>query len=732
MNDAVGPRPEHVQAIAAELSIPPARVAAVARLLDEGGTVPFIARYRKEATGSLDEVAVAAVRDRLEELAALDKRREAILASLAERDLLTDALRRELEAATDKARLEDIYLPHRPKRRTRGAMALERGLALLADALMAQRGIDPVAEARKFVTPPDLVHDAAPEKLVPDVVAALAGARDIIAERVSENPKARQAMRALFAKRGRFGSRGVKGKEEAGATYRDWFDWDEPLSAVPSHRALAMFRGEREGMLKLSLRPPEDEALGLMRRSLLRGAHPDVRPDAREVGAALDDCYKRLLGPSIENEVRAEVKARADGEAIRVFAANLRELLLAAPLGQKRVLALDPGYRTGAKLAVLDAQGALKEHTTIFVVGSKKQQDEAGATLRTLCARYEIEAVAVGNGTAGRETEAFVRGLGLGMPVALVNESGASIYSASEVARREFPDLDLTVRGAVSIGRRLMDPLAELVKIDPKSIGVGQYQHDVDQAALRRALDDVVASCVNSIGVDLNTASVELLSHVSGLGPVLAANIVAHRDEHGPFPSRRALLKVKRLGPKAFEQAAGFLRVRGSDPLDASAVHPERYELVKRMARDAGQTVADLLGDEAARQRIIPEKYVSEDVGLPTLRDILAELARPGRDPRAGFSVFAFDENVSDIKDLREGMRLPGIVTNVTKFGAFVDVGVHRDGLVHVSQLADRFVRDPSEVVAAGREVMVTVIGLDQKRGRINLSMKRDPVIGGD
>jgi uncharacterized protein len=491
-------------------------------------------------------------------------------------------------------------------------------------------------------------------------------------------------------------------------------------------------------MLKLSLRPPEDEALGLMRRSLLRGdgpdARPDARPDALEVGAALDDCYKRLLGPSIENEVRAEVKARADGEAIRVFAANLRELLLAAPLGQKRVLALDPGFRTGAKLAVLDAQGALKEHTTIFVVGSKKQQDEAAATLRTLCARYGIEAVAVGNGTAGRETEAFVRGLGLGMPVVLVNESGASIYSASETARREFPDLDLTVRGAVSIGRRLMDPLAELVKIDPKSIGVGQYQHDVDQAALRRALDDVVASCVNSVGVDLNTASVELLSHVSGLGPVLAANIVAHRGEHGPFASRRALLKVKRLGPKAFEQAAGFLRVRGQepgcDPLDASAVHPERYALIKRMARDAGCAVADLLGDEAARQRITPEKYVSEDVGLPTLRDILAELARPGRDPRAGFSVFAFDENVSDIKDLREGMRLPGIVTNVTKFGAFVDVGVHRDGLVHVSQLADRFVRDPSEVVAAGREVMVTVIGLDQKRGRINLSMKRDPVVG--
>jgi uncharacterized protein len=723
--DNADQRARHVRSIAAELALTPARVAAVARLLDEGGTVPFIARYRKEATGSLDEVAVAAVRDRLQALAELDKRREAILASLAERGLLTDALRREIEAAGDKARLEDIYLPHRPKRRTRGAMALERGLGPLADALFAQRGLNPQAEARKYLTP-----DGTPaEKHVPDADAALSGARDIIAERVSENPKARQAMRTLFARRGRFTSRVAKGKEEAGATYRDWFEWDEPLSSVPSHRALAMFRGEREGMLKLALRPPEDEALGLMRRSVLRGG--EEREDVRHVGAALDDCYKRLLGPSIENELRAEVKARADAEAIRVFAANLRELLLAAPLGQKRVLALDPGFRTGAKLAVLDAQGALKEYTTIFAVGSAKQRDEAAATLRTLCAKYGIEAVAVGNGTAGRETEAFVRGLDLGVPVVLVNESGASIYSASEVARREFPDLDLTVRGAVSIGRRLMDPLAELVKIDPKSIGVGQYQHDVDQAALKHSLDDVVASCVNSVGVDLNTASAELLAHVSGLGPVLAANIVAHRDEHGPFGLRRELLKVKRLGPKAFEQAAGFLRVRSANPLDASAVHPERYALVERMARDAGCSVADLVNDEAARQRLSLDDYVSDEVGLPTLGDIMAELARPGRDPRAGFSAFAFAEGVSDIAHLRTGMQLPGIVTNVTKFGAFVDVGVHRDGLVHVSQLADRFVRDPSEVVAVGREVLVTVIGVDEKRGRINLSMKRDPVIEG-
>ncbi|MDC0336152.1 RNA-binding transcriptional accessory protein [Pseudodesulfovibrio sp.] len=705
----------HIPALATELSLKAQQVAAVATLLDEGATIPFISRYRKEATGSLDEVAVAAIRDRLGEMAELDKRREAILTSLAERDLLTDDLKRSIEQARDKARLEDIYLPHRLKRKTRGTMARERGLEPLANTLFAQRGANPQAEARRFVNP---------DKDVPDVDAALAGARDIIAENVSENPKARAAMRTLFVKRGRFVSRMVKGKEEAGATYRDWFDWDEPLARIPGHRALAMFRGENEKMLKLSLRPPEEEATGLMRRSVLRGDGLD----SQQVGLALDDCYKRLLGPSMETEVRGEVKKRADAEAIGVFAANLRELLLAPPLGQKRVLALDPGFRTGAKLTVLDAQGALQKHATIFPVGSKNQQDEAARTLRSLCEKYRVEAIAIGNGTAGRETETFVRSLDLGISAVLVNESGASIYSASEVARHEFPDLDLTVRGSVSIGRRLMDPLAELVKIDAKSIGVGQYQHDVDQTALKKGLDDVVESCVNSVGVDLNTASAQLLAYVSGLGPVLADNIVGHRDEHGPFTSRRQLLKVKRLGPKAFEQAAGFLRVRGKDPLDASAVHPERYSLVKQMAKDAGCTVADLIESDEARQRVNIQRYVSDEVGLPTLRDIMAELAKPGRDPRAGFSVFSFAEGVNDIKDVHEGMNLPGIVTNVTKFGAFVDIGVHRDGLVHISQLADKFVRDPSEVVAAGREVEVTVIGVDEKRGRINLSMKANPI----
>ncbi len=703
----------HISTIAAELSLNPKQVKAVAALIEEGATVPFISRYRKEATGSLDEVAVAAIRDRLTELAELDKRRASIIASLTERDLLTDDLKRAIDQAKDKARLEDIYLPHKLKRRTRAAMAKERGLEPLANTLFAQRGANPTGEAKRFVNA---------EKDVPDVAAALAGARDIIAENVSENPKARAAMRTLFVKHGRFTSRMVKGKEEAGATYRDWFDWDEPLVRIPGHRALAMFRGENEKMLKISLRPPEEEATGLMRRSVMHGNGPD----AQEVGLALDDCYKRLLGPSMETEVRAEVKKRADAEAIGVFAANLRELLLAAPLGQKRVLALDPGFRTGAKLTVLDAQGALKEYTTIFPVGSKKQQDEAADTLRKLCKKFDVEAIAIGNGTAGRETETFVRGLNLGVQAMLVNESGASIYSASEVARREFPDLDLTVRGSVSIGRRLTDPLAELVKIDPKSIGVGQYQHDVDQTALKAGLDDVVESCVNSVGVDLNTASVELLTSVSGLGPVLAGNIIAHRAENGPFATRKQLLKVKRLGPKAFEQAAGFLRVNGKDPLDGSAVHPERYALVKQMAKDAGCTVANLIDSDETRQQVDIQRYISDNVGLPTLRDIIAELAKPGRDPRAEFSAFEFTEGVNDIKDLHEGMKLPGIVTNVTKFGAFVDLGVHRDGLVHISQLADKFIRDPSEVVAAGREVEVTVIGLDVKRGRINLSMKKN------
>jgi len=700
--------------IAGEMSLSASQVAAVAKLVEDGATVPFIARYRKEATGSLDEVAVAAIRDRLEELAELDKRREAMLSSLEERGLLTDELKAALEKAQDKARLEDAYLPYRPKRRTRASMARERGLEPLAKALMAQQGRDPKTLAKPFV-------DAA--KGVADVDAALAGARDILAEDMAENPRLRAVVRDLFVRRGRFASKVVKGKEEAGATFRDWFSWDEPLRAIPGHRALAMFRGEAEGFLSLSLRPPEEEIFELARRSPECGVR-GRGPDALEVEAALADGCKRLLAPSLESEIRAEVKAKADAEAIRVFASNLRGLLLAPPLGQKRVLALDPGFRTGAKLTVLDAQGSLKHHATIYPTTSPGQREAAAVLVKELCAKFQIEAIAIGNGTAGRETEAFVRELGLGLPVALVNEAGASIYSASETARREFPDLDLTVRGSVSIGRRLMDPLAELVKLDPKSIGVGQYQHDVDQTGLRRALDDVVMSCVNAVGVDVNTASQELLTAVSGLGPALAKAVVAHRDENGPFPARDALKKVKRLGPKAFEQAAGFLRVRGKEPLDQSAVHPERYALVRRMAKDAGCTVAQLLSDPSARARVRLADYVSEDIGLPTLTDIMAELEKPGRDPRAGFSAFSFAEGVNRIEDLTPGMELPGIVTNVTKFGAFVDVGVHRDGMVHVSQLADRFVADPAEVVSVGREVLVRVVDVDLQRGRIGLSMR--------
>ena len=593
-------------------------------------------------------------------------------------------------------------------------MARERGLEPLAMALFAQKGRNAGELAAGYVSQ---------EKDVPDIAAALAGARDVIAENISENSRIRKAIRSLYQRRGHFRSQMVKGKEEEGATYRDWFNWDEPVRSVPGHRALAMFRGEREGFLSVHLRAEEDEALDTLFKLLLkrRGVSGS---DAAEVEAALRDGYKRLLAPSIENEIRAMVKERADLEAIKVFVANIRELLLAAPLGQKRILALDPGFRTGAKTVALDAQGTLLEYTAVYPTGSEKARDEAARTIRELCKKHGLEAVAVGNGTAGRETEAFVRSLDLGLPVVLVNESGASIYSASEVARREFPDLDLTVRGAVSIGRRLLDPLAELVKIDPKSIGVGQYQHDVDQSALKKALDDVVMYCVNAVGVDVNTASPELLSYVSGLGPVLAGNIVAHRESNGPFADREALKKVKRLGPKAFEQAAGFLRVKGGNPLDASAVHPERYALVRQMAQDNGCGIVDLLANPASREKISLEKYVSGEVGLPTLRDILAELAKPGRDPRDAFSVFSYAADVTDIKDLQPGMHLPGIVTNVTNFGAFVDIGVHRDGLVHISQLADKYVSNPAEVVNVGQKVNVTVIDLDLQRKRINLSMK--------
>jgi uncharacterized protein len=709
---------KHIVKIAEELELKPQQVLATAALLDEGATVPFVARYRKEATDSLDEVAITTIRDRIHQLRELEKRREAILKSLHERELLTDELKDKVLAAETLAILEDIYLPYRPKRRTRATVARERGLEPLALKLFAQeQTTDPHGEAEAFVEP---------EKGVETIEDALAGSRDIIAELVNEDQVARAKMRALYAEKAIFQARVVPGKEDQGSKYRDYFDWLEPASKAPSHRILAMRRGEKEGVLTLRVHPPEAEALTLLETLFVKGDGAA----AQQVRTAVQDSYKRLLAQSMETEIRKATKERADVEAIRVFADNLRQLLLAPPLGRKKVLAIDPGLRTGCKVVCLDRQGKLLNTDTIYPFTSEKSKVESVAILGKLCERYHVEAIAVGNGTGGRETEAMVRGMDLpgNIQVVMVNESGASVYSASQVAREEFPDLDVSVRGAVSIGRRLVDPLAELVKIDPKSIGVGQYQHDVDQQALKSSLDDVVISCVNGVGVEVNTASEQLLTYVSGLGPQLAKSIIKYRNDHGPFMSREDLKEVPRLGPKAFEQAAGFLRVRdGRNPLDATAVHPESYQVVEAMARDLGCSVTELLSDEETRQRIEVSKYVTETAGIPTLTDILAELAKPGRDPRQRFEVFTFSGEVQKIDDLRPGMRLPGIITNVTAFGAFVDVGVHQDGLVHVSQLADRFVRDPRDVVKAQQQVTVTVLEVDLERKRISLSLKTNP-----
>ncbi len=706
------------ETVARELSVRPAQAAAVASLLEGGATVPFIARYRKEATGELDEVQIAAVRDRLAALKELDDRRAAVLSSLEERGLLTDELRAKVEAAPTLARLEDVYLPYRPKRRTRAQVARERGLAPLAERLMRQEEPVPALEAAAaFVDP---------AKEVPDAESALAGARDIIAETVAEDAETREALRELFDRAGAATSRVVEGMEEAGAKFSDYFDASEPLAGIPGHRLLALLRGEKEGVLSLSIRPPKDEAAALVRGRFVAG-ESDF---SRQVGQACDAAWSRLLAPSMEVEARLRAFAKASDEAIAVFAANLRELLMAAPLGRKAVLAIDPGIRTGCKVVALDPQGRLLEDAVVQLARSDAERREAAEDLLAMVRRHGVLAVAVGNGTYGRETMAFVRSIGLPQEVAVVSvsESGASIYSASDVAREEFPDKDVTVRGAVSIGRRLMDPLAELVKLDPKSIGVGQYQHDVDQTRLRQALDDTVLSCVNAVGVDANTASMQLLERVSGLGPALAENIVKWRDGHGAFPDRESLKAVPRMGPKAFEQSAGFLRIAGgTNPLDASAVHPERYPVVEKMAADLGLGVRELLADPAQAKRLDLSAYATADLGLPTLRDIVAELAKPGRDPRKAFEAFSFAEGVKEIGDLQPGMKLPGIVTNVTAFGAFVDVGVHQDGLVHVSQLADRFVKDPSEVVKVGDRVKVTVVSVDLARNRIGLSLRSNP-----
>jgi uncharacterized protein len=708
---------KHVLKIAAELGLTVRQVQATAELIAEGASVPFIARYRKEVTGSLDEVQITAVRDRLDHLAELDKRREAILKSLRERELLTDDLQEKILAAEAMAVLEDIYLPFRPKRRTRATVARERGLEPLAYILFAQEERDPSTEAAPFI-------DA--EKSISSTEEALAGARDIIAEWISEDPSARAALRDLFVSRGVFRTKVISGKEAEGSKYRDYFEWEEPVPQAPSHRILAMRRGETEGFLTLTVFPPEPEALAILERLFVKGENAC----SAQVRLAFQDGYMRLLAPSMETEIRLATKKRADEQAIRIFADNLRQLLIASPLGQKNVLAMDPGLRTGCKTVCLDRQGKLLHNETIFPLLSEKGREESARRVLELCAEFQVEAVAVGNGTGGRETEAFIRSLPLpgGTPVILVNESGASVYSASKSGREEFPDQDVTVRGAVSIGRRLMDPLAELVKIDPKSIGVGQYQHDVDQPALKRSLDDVVESCVNAVGVEVNTASAQLLTYVSGLGPQLAANILAHRDENGPFSSREELKKVPRLGPKAFEQAAGFLRIRGGkNPLDASAVHPESYPVVEAMAAHLSCTVEDLMRDETLRKQIDPSRYVTEKTGLPTLNDILKELAKPGRDPRQEFEGFRFAEGIEKIEDLKPGMKLDGIITNVTAFGAFVDIGVHQDGLVHVSQLSDRFIKDPHQVVKVQQKVKVTVLSVDLERKRISLSLKKEP-----
>jgi len=704
----------HISKVALELGLKESQVQAASELLDQDATVPFISRYRKEVTGSLDEVAVAAIRDRIHQLREIDRRREAILKSLEERGLLTDELKEAVMDAETMASLEDIYLPYRPRRRTRATIAREKGLEPLARAIFAQGEMDPISEAMAFVDPEIGVESAED---------ALSGARDIIAEWINEDAEARSRMRDLFEARGTIRSRSSPGKEAEGMKYKDYFDWSEPLKKAPSHRILAMMRGENEGFLVLHIEPPEEMAVSLLESLFIRGKGPS----SNQVAQAMQDSYQRLLWPSMETEMRSAYKDLADDKAITVFAQNLRQLLLDPPLGQKILLAIDPGFRTGCKVVVLDRQGSLVHHDAIFPHEPQKKDFEAANTILGLIERFGVEAIAVGNGTAGRETESFLAKLKLPMeiPIIMVNESGASVYSASEVARDEFPDQDVTVRGAVSIGRRLMDPLAELVKIDPQAIGVGQYQHDVDLGALKSKLDDVVMSCVNWVGVDVNTASKELLTYISGLGPKLAQSIVSYRSEHGPFRSRQELKKVPRLGPKAFEQAAGFLRIRdGKNPLDWSAVHPESYKIVDSMARDLGVSVAELMQSEALQKKIDPQKYVTDKVGLPTLNDILAELSRPGRDPRQQFEAFSFAEGIEKIEDLRPGMKVPGIVTNVTAFGAFVDVGVHQDGLVHISQMADRFVRNPGDVVRVHQKVMATVMDVDVDRKRISLSLR--------
>ncbi len=712
------------QRVAAQLGLNPKSVAATIELLNGGATVPFIARYRKEATasadrGPLDEVQIGQIKDTYQKLLDFDKRREAILKAIAEQGKLTPELSRKIDDTNTLTDLEDLYLPYKQKRKTRATMAIERGLEPLANVISAQRETTIERIAQRYLS-----------DTVPTVADALQGARDILAERISEDADARQRIRNLFEREATVRSTVKKGKEADGAKFTDYFDFEEPLKRVPSHRLLAMRRGEAEGFLSVSISPGEEAAIERLERQFI-AERSGTAVCKEQMALAIRDGYKRLLKPSLETEFAQQSKAKADTDAIQIFADNLQQLLLSPPLGQQRVLAIDPGYRTGCKTVCLDAQGNLLMDTVLYLAQSEAQRQQAALSVKNLVAKHKIDAIAIGNGTAGRETEEFVRSLALtkpsgeSIPTYVISEQGASIYSASEVARTEFPDRDVTVRGAVSIGRRLMDPLAELVKIDPKSIGVGQYQHDVDQANLKTSLDTVVERCVNQVGVSLNTASAHLLRYVSGLGPQLAGNIVDYRAEHGAFTSRDQLKKVPRLGPKAFEQCAGFLRIEGGkNPLDNSAVHPERYAIVKQMAADSGSTIQHLIQNADLRQSINPNRYISDTAGLPTLRDILAELAKPGRDPREQLSVFEYDTRVRTMDDLQEGMLLNGVVTNITAFGAFVDIGVKQDGLVHVSQLANHYVSDPKTVVKVYQKVKVKVLEVDKARKRIALSMK--------
>ena len=703
--------------IAQRLSLSEKSVDGTLALLDEGCTIPFIARYRKERTGGLDEVKIAAISDLYDRLKEMQKRKETILKTIAEQQKLTPELEKRIQDTWEPTELEDIYLPYRPKRRTRAQVAREQGLEPLAQLLLLQRERNPEQAARKFV-----VGD------VQDVETALKGAQDIIAETVSEDQRSRQQVRSVFRRQAMITSKVVKAKADTdeAAKYSDYFDWSEPLRRCSSHRLLAMRRGEAEGILRISISPADDdECLMHLERNYVYGH----TPCGQLVAEAVEDGYKRLLKPSIETEFANLSKEQADEEAIRVFAENLRQLLLSAPLGQKRVMGIDPGFRTGCKVVCLDAQGNLLHHEAIFPHPPVNHLMQATMHLQQMVRDYQIEAIAIGNGTASRETRRFVEEalaeVSHKPQIFVVSEDGASVYSASKTAREEFPDEDVTVRGAVSIGRRLMDPLAELVKIDPKSIGVGQYQHDVDQTKLKHSLDQTVESCVNNVGVNLNTASQHLLQYVSGLGPALAKNIVDYRRENGAFTSRAQLKKVPRLGPSAYEQCAGFLRIPGAkNPLDNSAVHPESYKIVERMAADQGCTVGELMSNKQKREAIDIRRYVTADVGLPTLTDIMKELEKPGRDPREQIEEFEFAHGIETVDDLQEGMELPGIVTNITNFGAFVDVGVHQDGLVHVSQLANKYVKDPNEVVKLHQHVRVRVLEVDRRRGRISLTMK--------